>query len=105
MDAIDKISQSREKLMDSLKSVIQDAEKMLENTAQQTGEGYKAAKAKLESTLADAKWELGRLEDTAIAKAKDAMVCTDQYVRENPWQSVGIGAAVGLLLGLLISRK
>lgn len=105
MDTIDKISQSRDKLMDSLKSVIQDAEKMLENTAQQTGEGYKTAKAKLETTLADAKWELNRLEDAAIAKAKDAMDTTDRYVRDNPWQAVGIGAAVGVLLGMLIARK
>ena len=105
MDTMDKINQSRDSLMSSLKSVIQDAEKMLDNTAQQTGEGFKTAKAKLESTLQDAKWELGRLEDAVINKAKDTMVCTDRYVKDNPWQAVGIGAAVGVLLGMLISRK
>ncbi|MBL2806453.1 DUF883 family protein, partial [Klebsiella pneumoniae] len=27
------------------------------------------------------------------------------YVRENPWTGVGIGAAVGLVLGVLLSRR
>ena len=29
----------------------------------------------------------------------------DDYVRENPWSAVGIAAAVGLALGLLIRGK
>ncbi|MBF8043338.1 DUF883 family protein, partial [Klebsiella pneumoniae] len=29
----------------------------------------------------------------------------DDYVRENPWTGVGIGAAVGLVLGVLLSRR
>jgi len=105
MDTMDKINQSRESLMSSLKSVIQDAEKMLENTAQQTGDGFKSAKTKLESTLADAKWELGRLEDAVVNKTKDAMESTDRYVQDNPWKAVGIGTAVGVIVGMLISRK
>ncbi|EBH8237750.1 DUF883 family protein, partial [Salmonella enterica subsp. enterica serovar Agona str. SL483] len=27
------------------------------------------------------------------------------YVRENPWTGVGIGAAVGLVLGVLLTRR
>jgi ElaB/YqjD/DUF883 family membrane-anchored ribosome-binding protein len=30
---------------------------------------------------------------------------TEVYMRENPWQSVGIAAGVGLLIGLLLSRR
>ena len=30
---------------------------------------------------------------------------TDEFVHENPWKSVGIAAGVGLLLGLLVSRR
>jgi ElaB/YqjD/DUF883 family membrane-anchored ribosome-binding protein len=27
------------------------------------------------------------------------------YVRENPWQSIGIAAAVGVVAGLLLGRR
>ncbi|MEN1450914.1 DUF883 family protein, partial [Escherichia coli] len=28
-----------------------------------------------------------------------------EYVRENPWTGVGIGAAIGVVLGVLLSRR
>jgi ElaB/YqjD/DUF883 family membrane-anchored ribosome-binding protein len=30
---------------------------------------------------------------------------TDDYVHENPWQAIGIAAAVGLVAGLLMNRR
>ena len=36
-----------------------------------------------------------------VRYARDA----SRYVRDNPWQSIGIAAGVGLLLGLLIGRR
>ncbi|NDB70762.1 MAG: DUF883 domain-containing protein [Methylocystaceae bacterium] len=41
----------------------------------------------------------------AFAKAKDAGKAADNYVHDNPWKAVGIAAGVGLVLGLLISRR
>ncbi len=97
--------QHKEKLMHDLTQVIRDAEELLKNSEQQTGEGFKSAKAKFESTLRNAKAEVARIEDIVITKTKDAAHATDVYVKENPWQSAGIAAGVGLLLGLLISRS
>ena len=96
---------AREQLMSDLKSVIQDAEVWLRNGSQMTGEELQAAKAKFERTLSSAKADLIRLEETVVAKTKEAAKATDDYVQENPWKAVGIGAAAGLVIGLLISRK
>jgi ElaB/YqjD/DUF883 family membrane-anchored ribosome-binding protein len=30
---------------------------------------------------------------------------TDDYVHENPWQVVGVAAAVGFLVGLMMNRR
>ncbi len=97
--------ETRDKLMSDLKMVIHDAEDLLKNTGHQTGESFKNAKAKFESTLANAKTQLKSLEETVVYKAKDAALATDRYVKDHPWQSVGLGACVGLIIGLLISRK
>lgn len=96
---------ARDQLMSDLKSVIQDAEVWLRNGSQMTGEELQAAKAKFERTLSSAKADLIRLEETVVEKTKEAAKATDQYVHENPWKSVGIGAAAGLVIGLLISRR
>lgn len=95
----------KEKLMHDLNLVIRDAEELLKNSEQQTGEGFKSAKAKFESTLRNAKTEVARVEDIVINRTKEAAHATDVYVKENPWQSAGIAAGVGLLVGLLISRS
>ena len=95
----------KEKLMHDLHLVIRDAEELLKNSEQQTGEGFKSAKAKFESTLRNAKAEIARVEDIVINRTKEAAKATDVYVKENPWQSAGIAAGVGLLIGLLISRN
>ncbi|MFZ6692188.1 DUF883 family protein [Undibacterium sp. SXout20W] len=97
--------QQNDKLMDDLNQVIRDAEDLLKNTDQQSGEGFKAAKARFENTLKNAKAELARVEEIVVTRTKEAAKATDVYVKENPWQSAGIAAGVGLLVGLLIARN
>ena len=105
MDRKDLSSNSRDKMMGELKAVIRDAEGLLKNTEQQVGEGFKSARLKFESTLNSAKGELLNLEENAMEKVKEAARTTDEYVKDHPWNSVGLGACVGLLVGLLIARK
>ncbi len=96
---------ARDQLMNDLKSVIADAEAWLRHGGHLTGEEFQAAKAKFEQTLVNAKADLMRIEQAVVAKTKEAAKATDEYVHENPWKAVGIGAAVGLVVGLLISRR
>lgn len=98
-------SGARDQLMNDLKSVIQDAEAWLRHGGQLTGEEFQAAKAKFERTLHNAKDDLVRMEETVVEKTREAAKATDEYVKENPWKAVGVGAAIGLVVGMLISRK
>ncbi|MBC3885371.1 DUF883 family protein [Undibacterium griseum] len=99
------VEQHKDQLMHDLNQVIRDAEELLKNTEQQSGEGFKSAKARFEHTLKNAKAEVERIEDLVVTRTKEAAKATDVYVKENPWQSAGIAAGVGLLLGLLIGRS
>jgi ElaB/YqjD/DUF883 family membrane-anchored ribosome-binding protein len=38
-------------------------------------------------------------------QAKDALSVGDRYVRNSPWQAIGIAAAVGLVVGLFSVRR
>jgi ElaB/YqjD/DUF883 family membrane-anchored ribosome-binding protein len=96
---------ARDQLMSDLKSVIQDAESWLRNGSQMTGDELAAARAKFERTLSGAKADLIRIEETVIQRTKEAAKATDEYVTENPWKAVGVGAAAGILIGMLIARR
>jgi ElaB/YqjD/DUF883 family membrane-anchored ribosome-binding protein len=105
MEKIPTQTGARDQLMADLKTVIQDAEAWLRHGGQLTGDELKSARAAFERTLTNAKDDLIRLEQTVVEKTKVAAKATDEYVNENPWKAVGVGAAVGLLVGLLISRR
>ncbi|HYD62867.1 MAG TPA: DUF883 domain-containing protein [Noviherbaspirillum sp.] len=95
----------RERLLEDLRLVIRDAEDLLRSTGQQMDDGYRLARARFESTLSGAKDNLSVLEERVADSARDALETTQQYVKENPWQAVGIGALTGLAIGLLIGRR
>ncbi|HJV84770.1 MAG TPA: DUF883 family protein [Noviherbaspirillum sp.] len=95
----------RDRLLDDLRLVIKDAEDLLRNTSQQVDEGYRAARARFETTLGTARNGLSALEESVTAGARDAMETTDRYVQDHPWQSVGIGALAGVVVGLWLGRR
>jgi ElaB/YqjD/DUF883 family membrane-anchored ribosome-binding protein len=94
-----------DQLLADLKTVMNDAEALLRATSTQTGEKIQEVRARAEESLRQAKQRLSSIEDEALRRAREVADATDEYVRENPWQSVGIAAGVGLLLGLLLSRR
>ena len=96
---------TKEKLMEDLRVVVVDAEELLKATANQTGERIAAARTKAGESLQAAKIRLAEAQASVVDKVKVAAKTTDDYVHENPWQSVGIAAAVGLVIGALISRR
>ena len=105
MEKIPTQTGARDQLLSDLKTVIQDAEAWLRHSGHLTGEEFKAAKAKFERTLVKAKEDIVHLEEVAVEKAKVAAKATDEYVKENPWKAVGLGTAVGVVIGMLIARK
>jgi ElaB protein len=97
-------------------NVVDDAHELLK-TVQSEGEASLGqAKSKVAGTIEAAASKLAGTVDAAKSKLVDYQACateagkkyaaqTDDYVRSNPWQAVGIGAAFGALLGLLIARR
>ena len=52
-----------------------------------------------------ARQKLDDLEEQARDKAHDAARATEYFIRKHPWQSVGLAAGIGLVVGVLISRR
>jgi len=96
---------SREKLVDDFATVLAEAEEMLKRAATETGDKAKDLRSQVETKLLHAKLRLQELEGEAVDRAKAAARATDDYVHENPWQAIGIAAAIGLVAGLLLNRR
>jgi len=96
---------SASQLIDDLTAVIKDAESLLRVTAAQTGDKVEEIRARAEETVRNAKARLGEVEEQALERAREFAGDADEYVRGNPWQAVGIAAGIGLVIGMLMSRR
>jgi len=99
------VNQLSEEVIADFKTVVSDAEALLKETANQGGDKIAALRTRAEGSLKVAKARLDDAQEAVIAKTRAAAKATDVYVNENPWKAVGIGAGVGLVIGLLIGRR
>ena len=95
----------KDKLMSDLHTVISDAGEVLRMTADEAGESAADLRGRVQARMNQAKDELRHLQETAVATAKAAGHAADDFVHDNPWKSIGIATGIGLVVGLLISRR
>jgi ElaB/YqjD/DUF883 family membrane-anchored ribosome-binding protein len=92
-------------LVDEFRALVASMEDVFSAAAGGSGEKLTELKGQAEVSLRKAKATLSDMEKNAVAKARKIAADSDDYVYENPWTAIGIAAAIGLLLGVLIARK
>jgi ElaB/YqjD/DUF883 family membrane-anchored ribosome-binding protein len=90
-----------DKLVKDLKACACDAEELIKATAGELNDRTKEARLRLKATLNSAKESCEVLEGKAVNGAKAA----DRAIRTNPYPTLGIALGLGVVLGILISRR
>ena len=99
------LEDNKNALVKDLKGVVGDADKLLNQLVNSTSEEFASARSKMETALSDTRV---RLHDARMAVSEKACVAADatqKYVHENPWKTVGLIAGLGLVIGILSSRR
>ena len=94
-----------EHLRAELKSLSDTLEEVLSSSGEKSKEELSKIRSKAEQALKQSRYRLGETGDAIAKQTRVAAARADEYVRENPWTGVGIGAAVGLVLGVLLTRR
>ncbi len=95
-------AQTPAELLEELRNLVADAEKMLGDSAsEQAAETIAALRERFES----ARDRLGDLYAGAKKKVIAGAHSTDLAIRENPYQSLAIALGAGLLIGVLVGRR
>lgn len=92
------------RLDDDLALLSDTLEEVLRASGDPADQKYIELKEKAEQALNDVKARISHASDSYYYRTKKAVYCADDYVHEKPWQGIGIGAAVGLVIGLLLRR-
>ncbi len=96
---------TKEQLISDFMVVLADAEALLKASANQGGEKLAEVRSKAEESLKAVKARIAGTQALLVAKSKTVTEVTDAYVHDNPWSAIGISTGVGLIIGLLISRR
>ncbi|GAA0343884.1 YqjD family protein [Morganella psychrotolerans] len=96
---------SNEELRAELKSLADTLESVLGNAENKSKEELDSLKKKAQAALQNSRARLTEGKEQVIQQTKEMAGRADNYVKENPWTGVGIGAAVGVVLGVLLTRR
>jgi len=98
-------SHDESRTVSEIKNLIADVEDLLARIAPFKDEDVARLRTKVMHAVSAAKEGLAGSADTIRSQAQQAMSGADDYVRESPWVAVGIAAAVGAVVGILVARR
>jgi len=82
-------------------TLAEDARALMATTADVAGEKVSEARKRLTAALESCKELYGQARDKAVDGAR----ATDQVVRENPYQVMGIALGIGAVIGYVIGSR
>jgi ElaB/YqjD/DUF883 family membrane-anchored ribosome-binding protein len=51
------------------------------------------------------RYSLSQLQESLVNRTKRAAASTDELIHDYPWSSIGVGLALGILIGFMIPRR
>jgi ElaB/YqjD/DUF883 family membrane-anchored ribosome-binding protein len=96
---------AKEKLAADFRAVMDDIDALMTATTAEAEGEAKVLRARIRDRLDGAKERLLDAQHDAVLRAKAAATATDDYVHGHPWQAMGVAAAIGVALGVLIGRR
>ncbi len=95
-------AQTPEELLQDLRNVVSEAEKMLAAPVTEVSEQAISA---LRTRLGNAQERLADLYQGAKQKVIAGAKYTDETIRTHPYQSLAVALGVGVLLGVVLGRR
>jgi ElaB/YqjD/DUF883 family membrane-anchored ribosome-binding protein len=101
--------ESSQQLKEDLHHLTQTIEELVNATADDYRSNIKELRQRAETRLKETRDRLESRGERLYEETRDSLThqveTCDRYVHDNPWTSVGIGAGVGVIVGLLLGRR
>jgi ElaB/YqjD/DUF883 family membrane-anchored ribosome-binding protein len=88
-----------------IKSLIADVEDLMARIADLKDADVVRVRGKVQRAVDAAKQSVADSAGTIRRQAQDIASTADDYVRDSPWQAIGIAALVGAVVGILATRR
>ena len=92
-------------LSQEFENFLSEMETLLQETATLGGDELAEAKERIQERMAEAKEAVSSISGDLARRARKAAKSANLEAHEEPWKIIGAGAAIGLLLGLVLARR
>ena len=93
--------QIKDQAFSELQALIEESEKLLKSGASLVGEDAETLRGQIAQKLQQARLSVSSVRD----RTRPAVEATELYIGGHPWQTVAVSAGLGLVVGLLLSRR
>src|ERR1700687_492182 len=104
-DLSDGVSDIKAAASTEIKSLIADVEDLMARIADLKDADVVRVRGKVQRAVDATKQSLSDGADAIRQRAQDVATTADDYVRDSPWQAIGIAALVGAVVGILATRR
>jgi ElaB/YqjD/DUF883 family membrane-anchored ribosome-binding protein len=104
-DLSDGISDIKSAASGEIKNLIADVEDLMARIADLKDADVVRVRSKVQRAVDATKQSLSDSAETLRRQAREVASTADDYVRESPWQAIGIAALVGAVVGILATRR
>jgi ElaB/YqjD/DUF883 family membrane-anchored ribosome-binding protein len=88
-----------------IKNLIADVEDLMARIADLKDADVARVRGKVQRAVEATKQSLADGADSIRQHAQNVASTADDYVRDSPWQAIGIAALVGAVVGILATRR
>ena len=103
--ARDAIRGARGAATHDLKALLSDVQDLLERVTQVADPEVARLRERIGDRVSAARQAVTQRARQVGEQAGQALRTGDDYVRDRPWQAIGVAAVAGLLAGVLFSRR
>jgi ElaB/YqjD/DUF883 family membrane-anchored ribosome-binding protein len=93
--------QIKDQAFSELQALIEESDKLLEDSATLVGDDAETLRAQLSLKLKQALNSVSNVRE----RTQPVVDATEHYIGGHPWQTVALSAGLGLVVGLLLGRR
>src|SRR5260370_20333529 len=103
-DVSDGVKDIKAAASSEIKNLIADVEDLMARIADLKDADVVRVRSRVQRAVDATKQSLSDSAETLRCQAREVAGTADDYVRESPWQAIGIAALVGAVVGILATR-
>jgi ElaB/YqjD/DUF883 family membrane-anchored ribosome-binding protein len=103
--ARDKVQQMGAAASEEVQNLISDVEDLIDRVGEAADPEVRRLRSKVADAVVSAKQSIAAGTEHVQRHAKEAFDASDRYVRNQPWEAIGIAALAGVAVGFLVSAS